>query len=173
MNNCSNLFFELIIQKIHETGNDTPVHVFAQQEFGRTSLFLGFGKTNATVSPKTHKEIELGSFSSEWRLLIDNRIFLASKDGFEETEFNNRLQKVEFGAIKCITMLSAFDIRIVFEKGVELDYLCCASDDEVFHCFLPNNQVVALEPHTGWMIEQMKENESANQDSAPQCSIEP
>ena len=143
----------LIMEKICDTGSPVPADVFVQQEFGRANLFLGFGEINAIVSPRTHKEVELGTFSGEWRILIDNHIYLAGRDARDEEEFNVRLHKIKFGAMKSITMLSAFDVRLTFENGIALDFLCCASDDEVFHCFLPNNQVISLEPQEGWVIE--------------------
>ena len=141
------------MEKICDMGSPVPADVFVQQEFGRTNLFLGFGEINAIVSPRTHKEVELGTFSGEWRILIDNHICLAGRDALDEEAFNVRLHEIKFGAMKSITMLSAFDVRLTFENGIALDFLCCASDDEVFHCFLPNNQVIALEPQEGWVIE--------------------
>ena len=47
-------------------------------------------------------------------------------------------------------MLSPVDVRAIFEGGVMLDFVCCTQEDDVFHCFLSGDRVVALDPIQGW-----------------------
>ena len=153
MKNDDNLLCA-ILRLILDDGDGSPSEVYVQKEFNCTNIFLGFGKSQVRTNPLClHHEIEIGSFSGNWRIWVDDQVVLASRDSYVEDEFNRRLLEIEFGVIQKLVMLSPVDVRLIFERGVKLDFVCCTQEDEVFHCFLPGDRVVTLDPIQGWRDE--------------------
>lgn len=140
-----------IFEAIYDVGNGSPSSVYVQKEFNCTNIILGFGKSQNQTNPLyLHCEIEIGSFSGNWRIWSDNQVVLASRDSFDEDEFNRQLREIKFGVIQELVMLSPVDVRAIFAGGVMLDFVCCTQEDDVFHCFLSGDRVVALDPIQGW-----------------------
>lgn len=143
-----------IVRLILNYGNGRPSEVYVQKEFNCTNIFLGFGQSQGQTNPLyLHREIEMGSFSGNWRIWVDDQVVLASQDSYDEDEFNRQLRGIKFGVIQELVMLSPVDVRVIFERGVKLDFVCSTQEDEVFHCFLPGDRVVTLDPIQGWRDE--------------------
>lgn len=143
----------LVLSAIHEIG-EKPSVVYVQKEFGCSNIFLGFGKPQSGINPKyVHCELEVGSFSGYWRILADGRLLVAGGDSLSESDFNAQLKTIFFGALKEVVVLSPLDIRMVFEENVMLDFLCGTREDDVFHAFMPDKRIVALNPLKGWRVE--------------------
>ena len=149
-----NNLLDTIIQAILNVGKGSLSSVYVMKEFNCTNIFLEFGKPQKWTNPLyVHHEIEMGSFAGNWRVLVDDQVVLASQDSLDEAEFDCQLRAIRFGAIRGLVMLSSVDVRAVFEGGVQVDFVCCTQEDDVFHCFLPGNRVVVFNPIKGWREE--------------------
>ena len=134
-----------------------PSAVFVQQEFGCTNLFVGFGRRLDNGSSWPHCELEMGSYSGTWRILQDGKIMLGSCEVLTELEFQEKLNGIQFGKIIDITIISALDMRVSFSNRVDIEFLCCDSDEETFHCFLPHGKIAVYNSQFVWK-EELPEN---------------
>lgn len=121
------------------------------------SLFLGFGGIVFVRNPRgeaPHGKWEIGSYRSAWRMIEHQNIVCGSKEAIESVE-ELRQQLVKLDGAKClkIVMLTAFDVRVEFDKGLCVDFLgAFGDDDEIFHVFLPQDRVVSYSLQGGWVL---------------------
>ena len=74
MKNDDNLLCA-ILRLILDDGDGSPSEVYVQKEFNCTNIFLGFGKSQVRTNPLClHHEIEIGSFSGNWRIKLSWRV---------------------------------------------------------------------------------------------------
>jgi hypothetical protein len=130
-----------------------------RQRVGRWgSLSLGFGgrvphlKRNAVDT--FYGEWELGTYSSAWRIVQHGQVVCGSLDAINSIEkLDGLLQTVKLGAVMGVEALSEFDIRILLNEGVHIDFMCASSDDdEMFHIFGPESIYVEYKCLGGWNV---------------------
>lgn len=120
------------------------------------SLSMGFGKKiphgKSKLIDSFYGEWEIGSYSAAWRVMRDNKILCGSMTAVESIEeLNVQLQKIDFGVIFQIEELSSFDIRVSFDCGAYIDFMCASiDDDEMFHVFGPDYTFVEYKFPSLW-----------------------
>jgi hypothetical protein len=120
------------------------------------SLFLGFGGIVSVKNPRgetLHGKWEIGSYRSAWRIIHNHSIICGSRELIDSVD-ELRQQLVKLDGVNCIKigMLTEFDVRVVFDRELCVDFLgAFGDDDEVFHAFLPQDRVVSLSLQGGWV----------------------
>lgn len=120
------------------------------------SLFLGFGSIIYVTNPKgesPHGMYEIGTYRSDWRLIENQRILCGSNDVVDSIDdFREQIMKLDGATCAGIRMLTEFDVRIEFNRGLCVDFFATFGDeDEVIHVFLPDDKVVSFSNHGGWV----------------------
>ena len=120
------------------------------------SLFIGFGGIVFVKNPRgetPHGKWEIGSYRSAWRMIENQSIICGSKELIYSVD-ELRQQLVKLDGAKCVKigMLTEFDVRVEFDRGLCVDFLgAFGDDDEVFHAFLPQGRVVSFSLQRGWV----------------------
>jgi hypothetical protein len=145
------LFFTEIKQLI---GKDC-----CRKKIGRDlSLSFGFGDkiyhNDKKLNDTYYGEWEIGSYTSSWRIILNDKIVLGSNDSIESIEeFDLQLKKISFGKILKIELMSKFDIKVSFENSLSVEFICTfEDDDEMFHIFGPNSLHIEYKISSGWKI---------------------
>lgn len=127
-----------------------------RQRVGRSrSLSLGFGKKtphgNSRLVDDYYGEWEIGTFSAAWRVISNGTILCGSQDVVDSlSELDERIEKIQFGQIRSISLASQFDVRVTFDE-MYIEFLATASEqDEIFHIFCPQNLCVEYSIAGGW-----------------------
>ena len=116
------------------------------QRVGRgRSLSVDFGERvlnqrDTTMDP-FYGEWEFGTYSSAWRIVQAGHVVCGSSDIVDSiSELNGRLRVIPFGAIVSLEQTSRFDIRLLLDGELSIDFMCASNDgDHIFHIFGPNN----------------------------------
>jgi hypothetical protein len=122
------------------------------------SLSLGFGEKVYHGNPKLvddfYGEWEIGTYYCAWRVIKDNRILCGSSDAVDSLdELDAALKRIDFGCIRSLTQPTQFDVRVLFDTGIAVEFLATTSDDdESFHIFCPQNISVEFSIQEGWTI---------------------
>lgn len=121
------------------------------------SLDIGFGKKilhNKNLIDDFYGEWEVGGYSSSWRFIRDGVIVCGSQDTVSSTEdLNEAVSLLEIGAISFIRETSKFDIRIIFDNGLNLDFMCSSGDDDdMLGIFGPDDLFLGYNPLNGWLV---------------------
>jgi hypothetical protein len=122
------------------------------------SLSLGFGdkiphSKRKTVDP-FYGEWEIGTYSSAWRIIQHGQILCGSLDAEDSIEkLDGFLQTIKLGAVVAVEAISEFDIRIILNGGVHIDFMRASNDDdEMFHIFGPKSIYVEYKSLGGWKV---------------------
>lgn len=127
------------------------------QVLPKGSISIGFGRRIPHGRPKLrdkyYGEWEIGSFHSAWRLVSGSRILYTGDTKHCETNIIEHELETHLSRRICrVYSLTAFDVRVVFESDICLDFLSVGdASDETFHLFCPKNQWVAFMPNQGWV----------------------
>jgi hypothetical protein len=129
----------------------------SRKEVGRTrSLSLGFGaevRSPLNLSGKIHREWEIVTYYSAWRVVRDGIVLCGSQDVVDSIdELNLALGRVDLGRFMALRQFTDLDVRIEFDNGVAVDFLATTSDDdESFHIRCPGKRLVKFSVRGGWM----------------------
>jgi hypothetical protein len=130
-----------------------------RQRIGRgRSLSLGFGGKLPHSKPKTsdpfYGEWELGTYSAAWRIIREGRVVCGSLDAVDSIdELDERLQAIKLGKVLTIEVFSQFDLRVILDEDVCIDFICAAEDDdEMFHIFGPESLYIEYTCSDGWKV---------------------
>lgn len=132
------------------------------------SLTLGFGEKipnlRAGAIHSFKAEWEVGTYSSAWRIIQNEEILCGSMNPVESNaELEQQVESVHIGTVISIEMLSKFDIRIVLNNNMFIDFMCASVDDEnALHIFGPNHLFIAYKWTDGWRIGKSNEPISKN-----------
>jgi hypothetical protein len=107
--------------------------------------------------PKTRDfyngEWEIGSFGGPWRLSRGATILLESQDsGSSISQLDARLRDIQLGSIKCVSYLSAAEIRVELDNEISVDFLAPDEDGEGFHIFAPGRKYIEFVSPNRWNI---------------------
>jgi len=122
------------------------------------SLSIGFGEkifhNNPKLKDKYYGEWEIGTYYGSWRIIKNNRIILGSNDFKDDIELvNRRVNDIIFGSIKDINNYSPFDVRVIFNDGMIIDFISTfIDDDEIFHIFCPGGKYIEFKAGGLWEI---------------------
>lgn len=121
------------------------------------SLDIGFGEKifhKKNLIDDFYGEWEVGGYSSSWRVIQGESIICGSQDAVSSIdELNKRINTIDFGGIQTLVMASKYDIRLVFDNGVSLEFICAsADDDEMFGIFGPEKFYLGYNPISGWLM---------------------
>ena len=120
------------------------------------SLTLGFGEKIPHFRKKAYDtfsgEWEIGTYCSAWRIIEKNKLICGSMDPVDSLEeLDVKLSGIEFGRVLNIEMMSEFDIRLVLDNEIVIEFLCATDyDDEVIFIFGPNHLYVQYTLNEGW-----------------------
>jgi hypothetical protein len=119
-----------------------------------TSLSLGFGKKDKHASTEGYREWEIGTYSSNWRVIKNKEIICGCLDDVETNdELDAKLKTINFGSIRSVSQNEVGDVSISFDNLVLVEFLCLSDeDDEMFHIFCPNSEYIEYNPRSGWKI---------------------
>lgn len=130
-----------------------------RQHVGRDrSLSIGFGikieHGRPTLPHSYYGEWELGTYSAAWRIVREEGILCGSHDAVDNiAELNAKLQTLRLGPVERVVASSSFDIRVILENGLSIDFFCAASDDdEMFHIFGPDRSYAEFSVVGGWKL---------------------
>jgi hypothetical protein len=117
-----------------------------------TSLSLGFGETESEVNGRSYREWELGTYSSNWRVIRNNKVICASLDDVESNEeLDLKLKSINLGVLESISQTEVGDVTVTFDSSLLIEFLCISTeDDEMFHIFCPNSEYIEFNPCSGW-----------------------
>lgn len=124
------------------------------------SLSLGFGEKiphSRKRSVDSFKgEWEVGTYTAAWRIIRDGEIISGSMTPAESNDdMERQVEGIHLGSVQSIEMLSRFDIRLVLDGGMSIDFIGVSSDDdEMFHVFGPNHLLVKYYCAGKWSIGQ-------------------
>ncbi|HWV16076.1 MAG TPA: hypothetical protein VN030_11665 [Cellvibrio sp.] len=122
------------------------------------SLSIGFGEKIPHVKSRAvdafYGEWEIGTYSSAWRIVCEDKIICASMNLVDSSEeLDQQLQSIFLGGVVSVEMTSLFDIRVNLDNGVFIDFICVsADDDEMFHIFGPDYRYVDFIAANGWGV---------------------
>ena len=86
--------------------------------------------------------------------MIENQSIICGSKELIDSVDELRQQLVKLDGAKCVKigMLTEFDVRVEFDRGLCVDFLgAFGDDDEVFHAFLPQGRVVSFSLQRGWV----------------------
>ena len=117
-----------------------------------TSLTLGFGKKDNDASSEEYREWEIGTYSSNWRIIKDKRVICGCLDDVDTNEeLDSKLKEISFGSIRSLSQNEVGDVILFFDNSVVVEFLCLSDeDDEMFHVFCPNSEYIEYNPYSGW-----------------------
>ncbi|PKG97186.1 hypothetical protein [Paraglaciecola sp. MB-3u-78] len=117
-----------------------------------TSLSLGFGKKDNDASTEKYREWEIGTYSSNWRVIKNKQVICASLDDVETNEeLDAKLKNISFGSIRSVSQNEVGDVTLFFDNSVLVEFICLSDeDDEMFHVFCPNSEYIEYNPCSGW-----------------------
>lgn len=122
------------------------------------SLSLGFGTKifhEKNLIDPYYGEWEIGTYSSAWRIIKDDDIAIGSRQASDSVvELNDMLQSIRFGHILNIQNMSKFDIRVLFDNNLMIEFLKMSNDrddEAIFHVFGPENLYIEYKNRT-WVI---------------------
>ncbi|MEA3587245.1 hypothetical protein J6I75_02580 [Pseudidiomarina sp. 1APP75-27a] len=140
-----------IKKKINEIIN---LRCVRQSVGNNTSLSLGFGAKESDDYGESdcYREWEVGTFSSNWRVIKNRRVICASLDDVESIEdLDSKIKDIKLGSILSVSQDEIGDVTLSFENSVSVEFLCLADqDDEMFHIFCPNSEYIEYNPYSGW-----------------------
>jgi len=119
---------------------------------------MGFGlkvpHLNKKARDNYYGEWEIGSYNSAWRVIRNGQILCASNDPVDSIEeLDLAFNRVEFGCLVSLKLLTDMDVRLTFDQEIIVDFLSSTSDeDESFHVFCPQ-AYLAFVVGKGWIIE--------------------
>jgi len=122
------------------------------------SLSMGFGAKvphgTSNLSSDFYGEWEIGTYTAAWRVVNGGSILCGSDDsGATDEELDMRLNKIGFGNLTAINIIMPFDIRVMFDSGIYVEFLVCtAENDEIFHVFGPQDLYIEWSVQNGWKI---------------------
>jgi hypothetical protein len=121
------------------------------------SLTLGFGKKvyhGKKLVDDFYGEWEIQTYCYAWRVIKNGKILCGSRDAVDHVdELTAVLKRIKFGRIILLEKLTNFDVRIVFDTGIAVDFLAAVSDkDEGLVIFCPEHKVIEFTVGSGWEI---------------------
>lgn len=148
--------------------NDTKISDFLSELKGKKccrkrvgsgrSLSIGFGEklpnSNSKAVDSFYGEWEIGTYSSSWRIVANGEIICGSMNVVDSIdELDQQIQTLLLGSIVDIETISPFDIRVILDQSVFIDFMCAAADDdEIFHIFGPESLYIEYKYADGWRI---------------------
>lgn len=125
----------------------------------RRSLSIGFGAMQfhgdeRLVDP-FYGEWEFGTYYGAWRISRGPRVLCGSQDVVDSTqELHDRVERIELGCIVGVEMLTEFDVRVVLDGDLRIDFLGThgESTEHVIHIFGPNDLYADYSIERGWVV---------------------
>jgi hypothetical protein len=115
-------------------------------------LRLGLGEKiyldKSQLKGKFHYECDISSINSEWRIIANEQIICGS--GNEIEYCTETINKLSIGRIINFIELSKFDLRIVFDSGLIIDFFCNATDETNLSILDYKNNISYEFFHDGW-----------------------
>ncbi len=143
-----------------------PVQQLIRQVIGKTccrkqvgyrnSMNIGLGckvfHQNPKLRDKFYGEWEIGTYNSAWRVVHAGKIICASHDPVTSVEeLDATFNRVKLTSLLSIEQLTDFDVRLIFDHGLSIDFMTTISDeDEAFHIFCPKSKYVEFTVGHGW-----------------------
>jgi hypothetical protein len=122
------------------------------------SLIIGIGEkifhNDQKLIDAYNGEWEIGTYYCAWRIIKDNLILCGSSDYMDDIPALHRdANKIEFGSLVSMNLISNIDVRLTFDSGIVVDFLATISrDDEYFHIRCPDKASIKLTPGGKWAI---------------------
>lgn len=123
------------------------------------SLRLGFGdkvsRSKMRVRDPFFGEWQLGTFTAAWRIVRNDQILLGSMNPVDSSaDLDAELQKIQFGPVEHIEMLSRFCVRVHLEGDICIDFIAASNDDsEMFFILKPDTHDMEYRCTAGWSVD--------------------
>ncbi len=136
-----------------------------RKQVGRLrSLSVGFGEIELRDTLKAgvpYRKWELGSYCCPWRIVRCGQILCGSQDSDSLDKLNLSINQINFGRFVSLKQLTAFDVSVVLDNDLAIEFLCTSSrDDECFHIFCPGDNHIEYSVTQGWKIGKSNEPSS-------------
>jgi len=118
-----------------------------------SSLRIGLGEKifydNPQLEGRFHGEWNILSRYSGWRILKNNKIICGFDN--EIKDCNNILKSADTGKLLDIVQLNEYDLRLIFENGYTIDFLCQSTDEPIVSIVSKNSKVEFDLTLNGWI----------------------
>ncbi len=139
--------------EVNEIVNEIIGEPCTRKEVGSMrSLSLGFGEesTEAKNRNRQYRKWELGTYSSDWKVLDGAGVVLAKEQSKNICELDAKLGAILFGRLVAIQQVSKSTVHVTLDNAITVEFTGDMEDeDEYFHVFGPGSRYVEFSEQ-GW-----------------------
>lgn len=119
------------------------------------SFSIDFGKkeyhNNAKNVDPYYGEWQFRTYNRMWQIIKGGEIILQGQNNTgSNDDLDDRLQQIEFGRLINISVTKDFNLALILDNGLSIEFIRAIEEDEVCTIFLPQNRCLAFNNDLSW-----------------------